>query len=136
MVLLKDSVSYAQMVNFIFLIFLVSKIPFSGTMFDQQLKTCQWWFYVDCQASEQFYVLAPPIEERRPKRNYINSRQNYHFYMGRERRRQPPKKRRYRRRIPVTKRRIMSTYGEKKRNENDIEKLIQDIYEVLAYFKD
>ena len=28
-----------------------------GTMFHQQLKICHWWFYVDCESSEQFYNL-------------------------------------------------------------------------------
>ena len=32
-------------------------------MFHQQLKICHWWFYVDCESSEQFYNLDPDITE-------------------------------------------------------------------------
>ena len=34
-----------------------------GTMFHQQLKICHWWFYVDCESSEQFYNLDPDMTE-------------------------------------------------------------------------
>ena len=34
-----------------------------GTMFHQQLKICHWWFYVDCESSEQYYNLDPDITE-------------------------------------------------------------------------
>ena len=34
-----------------------------GTMFHQQLKICHWWFYVDCESSEQFYNLDPAMTE-------------------------------------------------------------------------
>ena len=37
----------------------ISSAP--GTMFHQQLKICHWWFYVDCESSEQFYNLDPDI---------------------------------------------------------------------------
>ena len=32
-------------------------------MFHQQLKICHWWFYVDCDSSEQFYNLDPDFTE-------------------------------------------------------------------------
>ena len=38
-------------------------------MFHQQLKICHWWFYVDCEASEQFYNLNPDILGERQNQN-------------------------------------------------------------------
>ena len=67
-------------------------------MFHQQLKTCHWWFFVDCASSEQFYKLAPaPSPPPSPEFADLSSfsrrrssparRKRYNLQIGREERR-------------------------------------------------
>ena len=37
----------------------------NGTLFNQQYFVCDWWFNVDCAATEQFYSLNDELDTAR-----------------------------------------------------------------------
>ena len=113
-------------------------------MFNQQLKTCHWWFFVDCETSELYYNLeeptseAPVIKRPRIRRDYLYNQFNrYDGVIGGDNGRR--KTGRLRRRIPRQRKVKPRRYGTKHEKSNShietrMDKIVRDIYEVLSYF--
>ena len=51
----------------------------NGTLFNQQYFVCDWWFNVDCAATEQFYSLNDELDTARQTSSLSSSQTGYNY---------------------------------------------------------